>query len=404
MKNSNALAAVWAVIKQTNTPASAPWAIAHFLAFVTLGLAATLMPLTRESVAALQDAAAYTPMLYAVLAVGIYGCVYGVDLEKLASDRSALLLVVTAGVAAKIVFIAATVYLLSAWIGFATGLFLALAFAVIVAQIDPLSVSALTSNKAHFSPRAKNFLLVWASFDDPVTVVFASIIVVLGAGRASGEELTLQTLSHSLLHGGGANLLLNLLLAAVAYALFVLLRAKQRPLLQTLLLFAGAAIAVWQGLILSVALLGLFLRPDAARFRRSVEVLVPVAYTVAVILLGINLAKALPVAGTALALGLILAAGAVFAQVFAATVFAATLSSTEKSYLRWAQQNGITAVILALYLSGVWAHDDVVSGAVIGTVAVAIVLINVTHMIAFWSIDYLRALPEGKGPSEKLGS
>jgi hypothetical protein len=79
-------------------------------------------------------------------------------------------------------------------------------------------------------------------------------------------------------------------------------------------------------------------------------------------------------------LGMTLAASAMTSQVVTSFIFMARLPLLDKAYLACAQQNGITAVILSLLFMRAAAE-------VIPVVVVAIIVINLAHVVAFYLLD-----------------
>ncbi|HEY0664362.1 MAG TPA: cation:proton antiporter, partial [Thiobacillaceae bacterium] len=106
-----------------------------------------------------------------LLAIGLYGSTYAIDVASARHDRKLILTAVTVGVLVKAALIGSVVAL--AW---QDPLFLLLG--VVVAQIDPLSVAALMADE-RMSPRAKTILAAWSSFDDPITVILTVYVAAL---------------------------------------------------------------------------------------------------------------------------------------------------------------------------------------------------------------------------------
>ena len=98
-------------------------------------------------------------------------------------------------------------------------------------------------------------------------------------------------------------------------------------------------IAVYFKWMLGIALLGLFLRPSIKRLPD----LISAAFYIAILLLGFLLVN-----GINWLNGLILALAALLSQVFVGFLLTRGLPRVERFYLAFAQQNGITAMILAL--------------------------------------------------------
>ncbi|NUR72084.1 MAG: hypothetical protein HOU81_14810 [Hamadaea sp.] len=325
---------------------------AALLAMAALGFGAAWLTGTGPS--EIIAYAAYPYVTAALLAVGLYGSAYGIDLIEARQDRRLILLAVTVGVLVKATLIG--VVLALAW---QDPLFLLLG--IVVAQIDPLSVAAALGD-GRMSGRARSLLAAWASFDDPLTVVLAvSAASVVGDLRGHPGDGLLAGLS-----AYAVELAANLALAAGAFVAYQW--GPKKTWWRTGLLIVAAAVAVWQLWLLAIALVGLFLRP-----RRLAAVLpgaVNAALAGAVLLLG-----ALLIGGFDPLRGLSLGLAAFAAQWVVAGWLTRGLPVLDRAQLRLAQQNGITAIVLALKLEPTFR-------GVVAVVAPAIVVTNVTHLIA----------------------
>ncbi|WP_272475850.1 cation:proton antiporter [Baekduia alba] len=134
----------------------------------------------------------------ALLAVGLYAGTHGIDLSQARRDAWLLARVLTVGVVLKAALIGV---LLALVFGDARLLILG----VVMAQIDPLSVSAL-EREGRLSPRAQSILRAWSSFDDPVTVLLAWLVIQVAdqrSGGAGGLLVYVQALAVNLLLAGG---------------------------------------------------------------------------------------------------------------------------------------------------------------------------------------------------------
>ena len=297
---------------------------------------------------------AYPVVTSLLLAIGLYGSTYGIDLREAKEHRRIILLAVTVGVVLKAALIGGSLYL-------ATRDPLYLLLGVAVAQIDPLSVAALMGEN-RLSPKARTILAAWASFDDPLTVVltvYAVALVSPGGGFFDGFG------------GYGVSLLANVGFALVAIVVWRLLR--NRPALLGPLLVVFVAVAVWQFLMLGVALAGLVVRP--AWLGRYIGRVTFAALFVAGGLLGLLLVLGIdPLAG------LMLGAAAFGAQVVVGLLMTRGLGRADRIHLALAQQNGITAIILGLRLEADY------EGA-IAVIAPAIVVTGALHFLANYVAD-----------------
>ncbi|WP_199562424.1 hypothetical protein, partial [Micromonospora deserti] len=333
----------------------------------------------------LERAPAYLLLASVLLAVGLVGSTRDISLADVRAHLRTVLLAVTVGVVAKAAIIAGVVFLV-----FRDPALLVLGVAV--AQIDPLAVAAM-SRPERTSPRARSILSIWASFDDPVTVlltIYVSAVALDLQGDTSGALA-------GALNDGPLDILLGLLanaaFAVVAWLLWRLLRAAGmreditvRPRVRSALNAVAVALlillvlfAAWQFLMLGLAITGLFFRP---RLGPVVGKSTLAAYLVAAFLLGVLL-----VYGVDLATGVVLGLSAVAAQLLVSVPITRGLPTRDRRYLAWGQQNGITAVILALVL------EQDFPGTV-GIVATAIVVINLIHALATALLD--RRRPPGR--------
>ncbi|KUO20220.1 hypothetical protein [Streptomyces dysideae] len=295
----------------------------------------------------------------ALLAVGLYGSAAGIARPHARGDVYRIVVAITFGVVVKAAFIAGALYL--AYRDRPEYLVLAVA----MAQIDPLSVSAMLESR-DMSRRAKSLLAAWASFDDPVTTVLVVVLgsmVLKGTGSvASGTADYAQTLLGNLL----------LLTAAALVWLVIRRRAPAGPpvsgtrrAVQIAALVALLAVATWQFLMLGLALAALFFRPALGRWLGRAT---NTALFVATFLLGMLLAR-----GAEFAVGAVLGLATFTAQILVGAVVSLGYSRPDRASLCLSQQNGITAIILALLL------EPRLSQAV-AIVAPAILVVNVLHL------------------------
>ncbi|MFI6393157.1 hypothetical protein [Nonomuraea sp. NPDC050540] len=305
---------------------------------------------------------AYLLLSSLLLAIGLYGSTHGIDRAEARQHGKLILLAVTVGVLLKAAFIAGVVYLVS-------GDPRAVILAVAMAQIDPLSVASVMADN-RLSDRARTILGAWSSFDDPVTIILAFYAVSLSRPT--------DGLSASYLMDLG----LNALFAAAAYGLWRLVR-NAPPVLTYLAVVSAIASAAWSSLMLGIATAGLYLRlPDSRWLSRAVTA----AFALSAFLMGLLL-----VGGTNLAMGLLLGLAAFTAQMLAALVLTHGLPMIDRIHLGLAQQNGITAVILAL------AFEREFPGFV-AVVAPAILTVNLVYVLANRAADIWGPRPAQPSP------
>jgi NhaP-type Na+/H+ or K+/H+ antiporter len=267
----------------------------------------------------------YEPFTYTLLAIGLYGSVYGIQLGELKNHNKLIIRAVTIGVLLKTFIIGGILYL-------ATRRPAAFLLALTVAQIDPLAVAnLLTDDSSHLSERARTILSAWSSFDDPMTVLLSIYALYFFIPHAGSENLL------GILSPFFVSLAQNLFFVALAFWLSRLFKGKNTLL--TLLLAVCFVVAVYFKWMLGIALIGLFLRPRIKRLPDFISA----AFYVAILLLGFLLVN-----GINWLSGLTLALAAMLAQVFVGFLLTNGLPRVERYYLAFAQQNGITAMILAL--------------------------------------------------------
>lgn len=309
----------------------------------------------------------YAVSVTALLAVGLYGSTHGIDIDHLRSDARTVVLAVTVGVLLKAALITVVLFAV-----FHNPAYLVLGIAV--AQIDPLSVAAL-SESSRLSRRGKALLLAWASFDDPVTMLLTIYIAALAMRFQSGAAAVHQTLGDPAMFT--IDLAGNLGVAAIAIGLYRLTGrfAPRREFpVGCAILAVVFAVGIWQTWVLAVALVGLQVRPqipgrpEAAR--RMLDGAVNAAFLLASVLLGVVLS-----AGISPVPGLVLGVTAYIAHAVVSLPLTRSQARADKIPLALAQQNGITAIILALLLEPFF-------GGTVAIVAPAILVINLLYLLS----------------------
>jgi hypothetical protein len=249
-----------------------------------------------------------------------------------------------------------------------------------------LAVAAVRA-KSRMPEQTKVLLSAWASFDDPITALctaYAIAIVLGGPGDSSGTYSFGRGLLAFLV-----NLLANVLLVAVVYLVWRGMRAisGHKSHRGRLMLVAGRIAvvlavlvvgftAVYFSLLLAIAIIGLFVRPP---FGQAFDQVARVASLLAVFAAGLVLVQ-----GIDLVEGLVLGVAA-----YGAHIVVALALTTPKAWRRGrgrlalAQQNGMTAIILALLI------EPVQPGA-IATIGPAIIVVNLLHGVCNGLWDRLR--------------
>ncbi|MET9225512.1 cation:proton antiporter [Lentzea sp. NPDC003310] len=294
----------------------------------------------------------------ALLAIGLYGSTFGIDLADVRRHLRIVVTAVTVGVLVKAALVTTVM-----WLSFSTPAYLVLGIAV--AQIDPLSTAA-AMRSSRLSQRAKSVLAAWAAFDDPITMLLTIYLSAL-ALRAQGVT-TGGALAQGGLFSFGTNVIANLALAAAGIGVWWLLSLvrhdRVRLVVRLVLVVAVLAVGVWQFLLFGVAVFGLVARPPIAAVLDRVT---RVAFLTASVLLGFLL-----VGGVLVPQGIVLGLAAFGAQVLVGLVITGGLARRDRTSIAFAQQNGITAIVLVLLLEPEFPGTAAV-------VAPAILVVNTLH-------------------------
>lgn len=322
----------------------------------------------------LVHSAMYITTASTLLFVGLYMAVFGIDQKEAKKEWRVVLVAVTFGVLCKYLLIFGLTYAVTRRWEYAI-------LAMAITQIDPLSVAAISGDK-RMSERTKTVLGAWASFDDPVTAVMTPVMMSLTAIVAH-QNIAASAGTHWL--AGSAALMTGF----VAFALAKHFHKGAQKILQFAVLALTAVGVVLTKIFAWAALLGWFVRPAWLQKGKRADSITLAALLGATFLLGILLSRGFDPIG-----GLVLGIAAFTAQM-AATSWVlqvaarirrngATMhepfSKRDKWHLALAQQNGITAIVLALNL------EPSVPNAV-AVVSFAIVVINLLNFVANWIYD-----------------
>jgi len=299
-------------------------------------------------VGSLDGSPGYRYAVTALLGFGLYAATSGIERGEFSKQLGTITSAVTVGVLAKTVLIVGVMYLVLRSPA-------AIVLGIAVAQIDPLSVSAMIG-RSRMSPAGKSLLTAWASFDDPITV----LLTAYAAAFVFGGRLD------------PASLLVNLG-GSIGIAAFVFVLTRLRPprwlrFAAVPLAVAVGAVAVWQSWLLGLALIGLFYRPRW--LTKYLAGATQAVYYIACFAMGLVL-----VGGAKLGPGLLLGVAAYGSQVVVA--FALTMRKRwrgDRVSLALGQQNGLTAITLALLLEPVFPGAT----ATIGIAVVVVSVLNVT--------------------------
>ncbi|MDA9129083.1 hypothetical protein N9J72_01235 [Candidatus Gracilibacteria bacterium] len=297
----------------------------------------------------------YSYFSYTILAIGLYGGVYGISIEEFKKNKKIVLSAVTLGVLLKSIIIGGLLFLV-------TGNYLSFIFGVVVAQIDPVSVSHLLKGgkSKRLSTKGETVLRAWSSFDDPMTVLIALYFVLpILLGYTINSAITFNFTEYLF------QILLNICLAGVVYGVYSLVKnLKIHKVFDLVLLVLSFAVSIYFGYMLAIAIIALFLRPNIESVLNNA---ISFSFYSASILLGILLIN-----GISIATGLFLALFCIISQVICSFLLARNFSFQDKVYLALGQQNGITSIILAIIIFQYFPN-------IIGVIAPAIIVINILH-------------------------
>lgn len=357
----------------------------------------------------LADLPVYTFTAGVLLAVGLYGSTHELEAADVRENLRAVVVAVTLGVLLKAALISAVMVLVIRGPE-------AIVLGIAVAQIDPLSVAAMGA-RHRMSRRAKTLLSAWASFDDPMTVLLSFYFAVLALRAGGGGS---GTVSMAPDQGPGADFLLttlaNVILFGIALLVWHFVRrlvagrrtgdrsgaagagtgadsvaddggtdaldarspgARRADVIALLLVVVLVLVAAAYMLVLAVALAGLFVR--VGRFKPYVNRAVSGAFLVAACFLGVLLADGIdPLPG--LALGAAAFGAQMVAALLAGPWLVPGISRVDRYYLGLGQQNGITAILLALALEPQFPGTA-------GVVGPAIIVVNLLHYGANLLLD-----------------
>jgi NhaP-type Na+/H+ or K+/H+ antiporter len=290
-------------------------------------------------------------VIYGILCLGLYGSVYGINLKELKTHNKIVLSAVTFGVLFKTLFIGAGFYLL-----FPSPL--AFILGVIVAQIDPVGTAHLMSNNKKLSASGQTIIRAWSSFDDPITVLLALYLFL---------PMVLNTqqsiLGYLVVFG------YNLIFCSLIYLCTKYLKPDDNAQLGLLLL--AFIICVYFQLTLSIAVIGLFLRPQKLLTRFNFEMILQ-RLLQCVFLISTFLIGAFSRGQFDLLRGVVLGFLAILSQIAVSSLLTQKLHKVDKVNIAFAQYNGITSIVLAIFF-----EENQLS--VVPIVIVALVTINLVY-------------------------
>jgi NhaP-type Na+/H+ or K+/H+ antiporter len=341
---------------------------------------------TDNLTATLPGTTGYMAVATVLLAIGLFSVTHEISRADLRGALGLVVNAVTFGVVLKALLVSFIMY---AWFREKKPEYLVLG--VVVAQIDPLAV-AVMRHRSRLSSQARAILSAWSSFDDPVTAILAVYLSTVAVRLSPSDRDDRDLIS---IIGGYSNfwlnLLFNLLLAVAAFTLWHLLRALARrgggddtkpytwslwlrALAVAVLLIIGVVGVKWF-LMLGIAFVGLFFRPGIDAALRWIT---PAALVVALFMLGLVLAGSVNVLPA-----VVLGVSAFVAQMLVGglIVTRSLRNMRDRIRLAFSQQNGITAIILALLLETVFPGFVAIVGP-------AILVIGVLYLVSNALLDW----------------
>ena len=348
--------------------------LALLLCFAGVGVAIALVGELRG----FEHSLAYGLIASSLLCFGLYMAVYDIDKQKAKQHWLIVVIAITVGVICKYLLIFGSVFAITQDWRYAV-------LAMTMAQIDPLSIAALSDNP-RMQPAIRTVLSMWASFDDPMTALLTPLL--LGAvasitGQQMGGDISWQgmllTLSPFIL----------LLVVVWFNAIFRHRGGREREGARTVGTAVAIVVAIPFKLFSLAAVAGWVFRPKWIGQGRRASIALSVALYGATFLLGLLLAGGVNIFG-----GVILGVATYLSQCLAAWlvvwlstrrrkgVSARHFSTRDTWHLALSQQNGITAIVLALNL-------EVVLPGSVAVVSIAILCVNVLHFGANAVFDTL---------------
>lgn len=332
----------------------------------------------------LEHSELYMLIASGLLCIGLYFAVCGIDKNEAREHWQIITIAITIGVLLKYCIIAGLMLAITRDWRFAV-------LAMAVTQIDPLSVAAMSGGN-RLNTRTKTVLNAWAATDDPMTTILTPVAVGIAGYVSHGQATTVAT--------SWQRMLVNLLPLAVILLLICLTAWRQktgftvnRTLHKTHNHENTKNVAVALAIIVGAptrlfslpAWVGWVYRPAWTTNEKLVGRILSATLYGATLLLGILLADNHNF-GSGILLGIVtfcsqgVATWCVLGAAARIGGQTSAFSLRDKCQLALGQQNGITAILLALVL------EPTTQNAV-ATIALAIVTINVMNFTANWIFD-----------------
>jgi len=302
-----------------------------------------------------------------LLAIWLYTGVYWIDKKEFRENKKIILKVVTLWVILKSAFIGIIFYYLT-WniLGFLLW--------IAIAQIDPLSVSHLIWKNKRLSKKAETIFRSWSSFDDPVTVLLLVYIAlpIIWPLINSWWNFEVNYLRYFI------EILTNFIFVWIIYYYFKKIK-KNKSIVPCLFLVSlnflviSFFFSIYMGLLLSIALIALFIRPN---FWKNIDLTTSIAFYISIFILWMFLINWVDIKW-----GILLWILVFISQILVTFLFWKEFSIKDKLYLSVGQQNWITSIILALFLEKYFPWQ------IVSTIWVAIVVITILYYFFNYILD-----------------
>lgn len=270
---------------------------------------------------------------YLLLALGLYASVYGIEHEHLRNQAKKIASLLSIGIILKTVIMTVGLYfLLGVELGYAW------LFSLALAQIDPIGTAKYLEG-SNTSARVKSILRTVSSFDDPITV----ILTVVGIGFIGIEN-------NSFFSQYLVSLLYNIGFAIVLIQLFRYLESKKVWVIHVISVLV-ILIVVWKQLFLGLAVAALFVRPK--HYEQYLPRVVKYAFYLSLVIL----IPFIRLDTSSIVIGLVLGMLSYSSQILVGLIMTRGMKQSERRSIMFAQFNGITSVILALFLNSELGND-----------------------------------------------
>lgn len=289
------------------------------------------------------------------LVVGLYGSVVGIDLDAIRKRRRLAIVVVTIAVPIQIVATGALMWLIHP---------MAISFLIAVAmtQIDPLSIDTLLRDKDKMTEEAKGILRIWASFDDPVTVLFGFLILLPLVTGGQTTDVTGQSFMIGLVY--------NLAPAALVLLLKQYTKVLENVAIETILLVALLVFAFFTEAFLLSAILGLLLRPIPEKyFSQAIFVLYHlIVFTVGMAIFAFGMTP------DDLRLAFLIAVVEFFVIQPLTSIIVFNGTPSDLLRVAFAQQNGLTTLLMGIAFESMGIH-------ILHILLPAIIIVNLMNLV-----------------------